>query len=350
MMTLGILTLHPHVDSKYIDQIGKQSKKYQIQVYRFHPMSWNPSTNRVIGDKFDNALGEWKQDIFTLPTFIYDRCYYSNSRHSQEFAIVQKLKQRAIFLSTGLPNKWNVYEALSSDPLVAPFLPNTIKVTKFETIIQQLLKQKKIVLKPNNGAHGKGIFFIELIHSNRIFIQTHRNGKKITKTMPLEQFRTWLRSSQLKNRYILQPYLHLTNAKKEPFDIRILVQKNEAGKWQEIGRGIRIGKRGNFVSNLHNGGKVQLFSQRLKQNRKLKQQLETLINTLPSVLDEHFHPLFELGVDIGIDPTGKCWLLEVNSKPGYRTILPAVNIEQLSENPLRYCLYLRKELFKHEID
>lgn len=350
MISLGILTLHPNMTSEYAAQIGKQGKTYQVQVYRFHPFDWEPESNRVKGYAFDHALDDWKPELFTLPMFIYDRCYYSDSRHAQAFSIVQQLKRRAFFLSTGLPNKWKVYERLSRNPIIASFLPKTMKVTKFEDIIDQLLKQKKIVLKPIFGTHGKGIFFIELINHSQIFIQTHRNGKKIKKIFSMDQFQAWHRTQQLESRYILQPFLHLTNKNNQPFDIRILVQKNDAGKWQEIGRGIRVGKRGNFVSNLHNGGKVQPFSQHLKQNRKVNLQLETLVNVLPSILDKHFHPLFELGIDMGIDPTGKCWLLEVNSKPGYRTILPAVNIDELSEHPLRYCLYLRKELFKHEID
>lgn len=350
MISLGILTLHPHLFSDYATQIGKQSKTYQIHVYRFHPFDWDPKTNRVKGYVFDHVLDDWKPDIFTLPAFIYDRCYYSNSRHAREFSVVQQLKRRAHFLSTGLPNKWKVYEQLSRDPIIASFLPKTIKVATFEDIIQQLLERKKIVLKPIFGTHGKGMFFIELTRSSQLLIQTHRNGKKMIKTFSMDKFRAWYRTQQLENRYILQPFLHLTNKNNQPFDIRILVQKNDVGKWQEIGRGIRVGKRGNFVSNLHNGGKVQSFSRHLKQNRKVNLQLDTLVNVLPSILDKHFHPLFELGIDIGIEPTGKCWLLEVNSKPGYRTILSAVNIEKLSEHPLRYCLYLRKELFKHEID
>lgn len=350
MISLGILTLHPYARSEYANHIGKQSRKFQIQVYHFHPTSWNEHTNLVNGYRFDHEANDWKPELFTLPTFIYDRCYYTDPTQSQAFSIVQKLKKRAFFLSAGLPNKWKVYNVLAREPSIAPFLPKTIKITTFNTIVQSLLKWQKIVLKPSSGSHGKGIFFIELIRSNHVFIQTHYNGKKIAKTVSLKAFRTWFQSSQLKNRYILQPFLHLLNTKKEPFDIRILVQKNELGQWREVGRGIRVGKRGNYVSNLHNGGKVQPFSERFQRNRKLNDQLEQLVTNLPYVLDEHFHPLFELGIDIGIDPTGTCWLLEVNSKPGYRTILPTVNIDELSEHPLHYCLYLRKELFKREID
>lgn len=350
MVSLGILTLHPHIQSDYATHIGKQSKKYSIQVYRFHPFNWNPKTNQVTGDVFDHLLNDWKPDTFTLPTFIYDRCYYSNSHHSEEFSVVQVLKQKANFLSNGLPNKWKVYEILARYPSVASFLPKTIKVTNKESIVHPLLKQKKLVLKPIHGAHGKGIFFIELLHSKQLFIQTHQSGKKMTKTISLDNFTDWYFKTKLENRYIVQPFLQLTNAKKEPFDVRVLVQKNEKGNWKEVGRGVRIGKRGNFVSNLHNGGKVRPFLQKWKQNRKFNQQLETLINVLPTILEQHFHPLFELGIDIGVEPTGQCWLLEVNSKPGYRTILPECNLNRLSEQLLRYCLYLRKELFKHEIN
>lgn len=44
--------------------------------------------------------------------------------------------------------------------------------------------------------------------------------------------------------------------------------------------------------------------------------MEEIFTLLPSILENSFSALFEIGVDIGITPDGSLWILDVNSKPG----------------------------------
>lgn len=347
MISLGILTLHPQLESNYFTTIAKQSKKYNIIVFRFHPLQWDPGTNEVKGEMFDHFFHKWLQCTFPLPDFIYDRCYYTHKQNVNEFATVKMLKKETTFLSIGLPNKWSVYEVMKNHHILAPFLPKTEKITCVVDVINKLNHKKKLVLKPIRGAHGKGIFFLSKTTKDHIVIQTHVHGQKKTGMFSKKQFSHWLHNFNVTNNYIVQPFLRLTNFEGEPFDIRILVQKNETGDWQETGRGIRLGKKGNFVSNLHNGGKTKDFHEWIRdvpmnERNEVMKQLHIIVSTIPPFLDKQFGPLYEMGIDVGMDQTGKCWVLEVNSKPGYQTILKSLKNKDFYENPLRYCLYLHR--------
>lgn len=347
MISLGILTLHLQLESSYFTNIAKRSKKYNVTVFRFHPLQWDRATNEVKGEVFDHSFQKWEQCTFPLPDFIYDRCYYAHKRDVDEFAVVKRLKKKTQFLSMGLPNKWSVYEVMKRHHSLVQFLPKTEKVTSSEDVINKLKRDEKLVLKPIRGAHGKGIFFLSQTKLNKIIVQTHIHGQKKTGMFSKERFNRWLHTFNVKNNYIAQPLLQLTNDEGKPFDVRILIQKNAYGNWQETGRGIRLGKKGNLVSNIHNGGKTKAFHEwtthvPMNEKHEVLKQLDMITSTIPPLLDKQFGPLFEIGIDVGVDQTGKCWLLEANSKPGYRTILQTLRNSDIYENPLRYCLYLHR--------
>ncbi len=143
--------------------------------------------------------------------------------------------------------------------------------------------------------------------------------------------------------YLVQPYLELTNDELQPFDIRLLLQKDAAGNWTERGRGIRSGLTGGILSNLSAGGIVSDFaswSAALTPAKKayICSELDYIKSHLTRLVENEFLPLFELGVDIGIAKNGSLWILDVNSKPGRKVILstnPAIQ-ETLYNAPVLY--------------
>lgn len=64
----------------------------------------------------------------------------------------------------------------------------------------------------------------------------------------------WIHEFIGSRRYIIQPFLHLTNSKGQPFDVRVLMQKNGLGRWTLTGMAVRLGNQGSLTSNLHGGG------------------------------------------------------------------------------------------------
>lgn len=346
MGLLGIMTLNNELETPYFNSIAKQASSYNFTVCRFHPDDWNMNTNRITGTIFNEASASWDYDHLPLPELIYDRCFHSkHSSKSKTYQIIQRLKKKTHFLSIGLPNKWRVHEALSRHHVLATYLPKTIKPTTIEEVIHSLFADEALVIKPVHGSQGKGILFISF-QRDIITMQTHHHGKIITAMLSFDELKKWLQKIFTKNSYIVQTYLSLITDKNKPFDMRVLLQKNAHGGWQEVGRGIKVGLPGSLVSNLHNGGSVQSFDTWIYEQpaqKQIHEQLNELIHFIPLALEEEFGCLFELGIDIGIDSKGHCWLLEVNSKPGYRMIKNTNEkaAEQLPLNVLRYSQFLK---------
>nr|WP_284646839.1 YheC/YheD family protein [Paenibacillus chinjuensis] len=67
----------------------------------------------------------------------------------------------------------------------------------------------------------------------------------------------WLRRFTGRRSYLVQPYLQLHDASGDAYDVRSLVQKDGAGRWQLTGMAVRQGQGGSLTSNLHGGGKAE---------------------------------------------------------------------------------------------
>ncbi|GAA0328430.1 spore coat associated protein SpaC [Bacillus carboniphilus] len=349
MLSLGLLSLQPETQP-FFSQLAYRAADYGIQCYRFSPLQIHPDTDLIEGERYDLDLQEWVNETFSIPKYLYDRCYYGDDRKSFESkSIIRWLKSRddLTFLGYGLPNKWMLYEKLSTFDSLSPYLPDTEKAKNVKHIIQVLSRYKTIVLKPVNGAHGYGIYIITL-HPKEVTIQTQKKNQIITQTFSLDgAWTNWLSQLIEKKDFLIQPYLSLKNQATQPFDIRIFLQKDERGNWVERGRGVRVGISGGVISNLSGGANVTSYEEWLKDLPKLKrdfihQEIQSIVKQLPEILEDSFFPLFEVGLDIGIAQDFSVWLLDVNSKPGRSVILSLFpEMEEVLVNaPLRFTRYL----------
>jgi hypothetical protein len=162
----------------------------------------------------------------------------------------------------------------------------------------------------------------------------------------------WLEQQIQSRSYVLQPYLALNTEDYTPFDLRVLVQKNEHGEWVETGKAIRKGKQKGLTSNLHGGGTAVNADRFLKmyysdeQIVSIQQLIQTITTHVPSELEKKHGPLLELGLDLGIEDGKKVWLLEANSKPGRKSfqISDRQTFLQSMSAPVRYATYVLQSL------
>lgn len=320
MKELGILVLNLEQEAEYFNQLGVYAKKFDFHLYLFTPDSYSLVTNTILGKKFISEYN-WLDDTFNLPEYIYDRCFYPSTIFKNYYApMVQALKEsnQTIFIGHGLPGKLFVYQELVKNPTLQNFLPETEKLSGLAQLHHFIERFKTVIIKPIEGSQGKGIYRIkefEKVPSGIIKQGTH----------------------------LIQPYLSL-EVDNQPFDIRILLQKNQHREWIEQGRGVRVGKPEALLSNLHAGGHVVDYTSWINKHfvdkkQQINQNIEEIIKALPAVLDEKFPPLFEIGLDIGLDQNGHVWILEVNSKPGHQ-VLEFFNNHKMYEAPFLYCTYL----------
>jgi len=354
VISLGFITLYPNQERGYATELAKRAPEFGIQLYRFTPTSIEPASEMVLGESYNQKKNRWEQSQFEIPTYLYDRCFYSNDEVSTKSQpIMNWLKNRPtnMFLGQGLPNKWNIYNVISQDENLLPYVPSTKQATSSSTILRTLMKKHELILKPEKGSMGKGIIGLFLHRNYAEVVYKDANQLKRNQFTNRGELKNWLDAIVTKQPYLMQSYLPLQDENNRPFDIRILLQKDADGKWVEQGRGIRIGLPDHLISNLGGGGETHRFDtwtekMSFQQKQLLIDNIHTITNRLPVVLEENFHPLFELGIDLGLTKEGAIFILDTNSKPGRKVILdtdPAIE-DVLFTAPLKYCLYLHSKL------
>ncbi|KAA0547504.1 YheC/YheD family protein [Bacillus sp. BGMRC 2118] len=349
MKSIGLMTIRRNQELTYFTSVASHSPE-TVDIVRFTPLDIDPLTELIHGYLFDHKEKKWVESKFPIPDYIYDRCFYNNPLLTKKCEpIVKWLKQRpqTTFLGYGLPNKWEVYNSLRNEDTIAPYLPETSFVSSYPKLIKRLKREKSVILKPVRGSGGNGIIHIKLV-KNGITTHYQHKGENIYQTFVNQQdFRLYIESLLSKTDYLGQKYLHLKQGNR-PFDIRILLQKDELGQWVERGRGIRIGCEDGLVSNLQNGGNVLDFQELIKewspiQKQLILEEINTIVSQTPRLIEDKFGRLFELGLDIGVSENGAVWLLDINSKPGRKVIHIVQESNKIYTSLTDYMKYLESQ-------
>jgi YheC/D like ATP-grasp len=347
LLTLGILSFELEKEQEYFTEIARRAKNYNMQVVSFSPANIQPNTEIVTGLSFDSTTDTWQQQQFSIPAYLYDRCFYNKKLSKLSKPVVEWLKKRpnTTFLGYGLPSKLQTYKLISENSLLRPYLPKTQAVTAPADILEKLKKEKKIVLKPAYGAGGRGIYLLTYKRA-QIHVQAQKGTELIEKILEEDIFLRFL-TKLFKHDYMMQPFLSIQDVTNCPFDLRLFLQKNNHGTWRTRGIGVRKGKEHYLTSNLSAGGTIVPYAEWKRQYTPreillIEDAIQTISRILPVHLEEVNSPLFELGIDIGIDQKCAIWLLDINSKPGQKVLLSIDSSigEDLYHAPLEYCSFL----------
>jgi len=210
-----------------------------------------------------------------------------------------------------------------------------------------LKRYKSIIVKPVNGMGGKGI--VKLNYDNLMLTMEKDNEAK--QEISLNSLVESLASS---HSYIIQKWIDIRDKDNHVFDIRALVQKNAAHKWELTGMAVRRGQAFSITSNLKGGGAVFEVSPFLTKTfgaeraKHLTKQLSRIALYIPSYLEKIYNKqLFELGIDLAVDRHGQVWIIEVNNKPG-KTIFQQLNDPILDEKSKRLPVLYAHSLLKRK--
>jgi glutathione synthase/RimK-type ligase-like ATP-grasp enzyme len=348
MLSLGVMVSSFNHEQPYILNLVKAAANYQIKLFRFTPSEIKIDRNKITGEWYDVNQKTWFSSDFQIPDFVYDRCFHGlNRQHNDDREAINWLKKQTNFLGFGLPGKWVIYSALKDNPFLQAFLPVTYQAKSADYVFSKLAQWQQIVLKPEYGSSGKAIYLITKTAEGFIVMLTKNKAKYerfFSSSILLHKWLTFLTNKQ---QYLIQKYIELVNSKQEPFDLRIFLQKNEHNRWVERGRGIRVGRSGCLTSNIAAGGHIvsyHSFIATITGSRQvdLEQHIQPILQTLPTFLEAQFGRLFELGIDLGVDRDQRIWILDINSKPGRKTIETLFPEKQqiLHEAPIIYSFYL----------
>lgn len=345
----------PFGETLFCRRLTLAGSRHNLKVYVFSAEGIPDSGATFEGYQYTG--GQWLTVTFPVPDIIYDRVNYHDPSQLQVIREgLARLTEDGYpfqYLARGLSGKWNVYRSLKRKEIFRPHLPKTAKYVSSRQLAKWLLHHNhEVFLKPHSGTHGKMTLHVRRAGDGQDLTVIGRDSHNVQFHKHFHDWKTgaaWIEGFMGERAFIIQPYLQLTNSKGRPFDIRVLMQKNESGRWGLTGMAVRLGGQNSATSNLHGGGTAVGAGRFMNQEfgepaaARIFDTIRRLSADIPEHLESCFGRLAELGIDFGVDRDGRVWIIEVNSKPGrsaFFQIGDPVSARESVENPVRYARYL----------
>lgn len=358
----------PFTEASFCKKLCMAGQKHGVLVLIFCPLWVNRKTKTVRSYTYRLKQG-WKEMITPIPQLVFDRLSFVNKDHFRKVqGAVSYLKRiQTKWLGIGLSGKWDVYRMLKGEELLKKIMPETVLYQGSQQLADFINRHHgSVFLKPHGGSKGRSV-----LHVTRVYKAAHGSLPSESSTIMVIEGRDWhnepfVREFQqpkdclawigrfIGNRkFVMQPFLTLHTRDDKPYDVRVLMQKNESGRWTMTGMAARIGQPGAVTSNLHGGGHAVSLAPFLaeqfstEESERLIQELEAYSTIIPTAIEQQHGRLVECGIDFGIDQHARIWLLEVNSKPG-RTVFTQTGdheaAKQAVEKPI---LYAKSIMVRH---
>lgn len=330
-------------------------RKQGIFIYVFLPQNIDWKRRLIRGYSHDGK--KWLIGNYPFPDVVYNRILY---RNVEEMAVVKnilrKFEQDAdIYLfNSRFLDKWEVHKAIISNKDTAHLVPETELFNRIN-LFQMLRKHSEVLLKPRNSSKGQGIIKIKHVgNSQYLLSRAEWNKNKWIKAWSVNALQRQLDYLRVFNKsYLIQECIDLARYNGRIFDLRSQYQKNGTGKWVMTGVGVRIAGKNRFVTHIPNGGTLADYNEVIssiynitsEDTWNFDKQLKTIGLFIPPLLEERLQiNLAILSMDIGIDQSGKMFILEVNSKPAR---FDEYHIRQRHlKNLVDYFLFLTEKKYK----
>jgi glutathione synthase/RimK-type ligase-like ATP-grasp enzyme len=310
----------------------------------------NFTDSSVRGYYFTN--GKWIFSEVPQPDVIYNRIHSRKLEQDKSFqSFRKKLEQLSIpFFNDRFFSKWDVYEKLMLEEKIHPFIPET-RIFSKENLKDLMESYKMVFIKPIHGSQGRNIIKLGKEEDQYVFQSTSdTHSEVIIKKQSIHDIYQQLKPL-LRNRiYIIQQGISLTTHQSRSMDFRALCHKNQHHLWEVTSLVARISGEAQFVSNIARGGKTTKPFNTLKPifQKKMAKEIILLMKELSieaaSVVSSQSDGITgELGIDIGVDQSGKVWLIEINSKPSKNFEENKAKIRPSAKAIIRFCTNLAFE-------
>jgi len=313
-------------ETKINKEMIRFARKRGIFIYMFGASGVDKRTGLNEGVTTD-ADDKWVRGFFPRPDIVYNRIRRRSVENKPDInALLNQFEAdpNLFMFNSRFLNKWEVYQAAKGAAVVAGLFPHTMLFNR-RNLEAMLNSYNQVLLKPIDGSLGKGIIKITA-QSNRYYLAKSSHPTKWHKYDSLDQLYTAITEKmQVSDNFLLQRVVELCRYKGRIFDIRAQFQKDATGSWVITGAAMRVASKGQFVTHIPNGGRAEDFNTVIRHvfpnpavRAGIINQLEYISSHVPALLEERLgFTLAIVSMDIAIDPDGKVWILEVNSKPSH---------------------------------
>ncbi|MGE6539735.1 YheC/YheD family protein [Bacillus luti] len=345
-MVLGLLTSQIHYEQTYYTEIAKRARLYHNVVAQFTPFGIDPKTDLISGLIYDTDTGKWKEQIFPIPSYIYDRySFHEETDFEKVKPIIQSLHNRptTTFLNNTLIDLSELHDLFLTNKKLSPYIPK-FEIATIQNIFKLLLKTKDIIIRPTNAHSNESLY--RVAYKNKTFYidtirETYHTSNQIKRT---DEFICWYKSNVHSARYITHTMLQPPNQLTYPLHIRTILQKSKEHTWNVIGQLIQTSSFPNqFLlsatddSSLHSFSKIKYVLSSTGV-QLLQDALHDIINEVFQTLDHSYTSLFELELSTIMDQKGAIWLMYVNTIPPYERYIRHSDAlaEKIFHGPLKF--------------
>lgn len=287
----------------------------------------------------------WHYGIAPLPQVVFRRAFKKTESTARELSGVT---DGLVFNSYRL-DKWQLYEKLRQYPSLSGYLPFTARLNSVDTVLALLAAYQGVILKPAGLSRGRGICILRLAAGNRVFVHNY-DGREAVLELELGGLPGYLTKCRFAERdYIVQQLLSLAAINGSPWDIRIVMQKDELLCWRCHGIECRLAGANNLVTNISRGGQALFINQAAKlafgsrvHPGKMKAEVIALAQEFCRVMDQSGEHYAEFGLDIAVDTERRYWLIEANVRPSFNGFkrLSMANYQLICQTPFLYAAAL----------
>ncbi|CAM3749675.1 YheC/YheD family protein [Alicyclobacillus pomorum] len=331
----------------------KANKEAKDTVYIFSPEDVNLSRERVRGTYFNTAKRRWEKKDFPLPDVLYVR---GGVRHGASFRnILKEFRRMGIKRINPIYafDKWDLYQKLSQDENVRPFLPYTERLENIDDLKNVLQNRNEIYIKGCRGSRGKTVMRVVKLPQGG-YEYSYFGEKLVRKEVNnIEDLLLAVRTFLGSRRIIVQQAIDLLRADQDSIvDFRAEVQRNKKGEIEIVGIPIRVGQRHSPITIHSSAFKFDDYLGKLlpqyssSQLDGLKDKIRNFLVSVYSSVEKAYGKFGEIGIDFGLDRDGAIWLIECNAKSAKVSIRKAYGTETLRKtylNPLQYAKILARK-------
>ncbi|MFZ3590680.1 YheC/YheD family protein [Bacillus sp. DJP31] len=316
---LGIL-----MTSKLLKKPSKKSLNRYIEHYEkingaivaFSLSGINKSKKTVKGCLYDSSSKTWKEGEYPLPCSIFNKVSLSKSWRNYFDSIIGNRLFNSFWF-----NKWEMYQWLCHNPKVEHFLPETELYTEPDDLLPFLKGKNTSYIKPIYGSLGKGIFVLSDTENGFSLKYRSKNRNNRLHFQTWEETKKFLRSKLVEQEYVIQNAICLQQVGKSLIDFRMIVVKDQTGKWKDVGLLGRVGAENSVVCNTANGGSIELGELTIKQAFQMtdeevtsfRDRMAQISIAAVSEIELLFH-YGNIGVDLAVDQDKNIWVIELNNR------------------------------------
>lgn len=322
---VGVLTSrrgHRFHEPLYMRGLVQAGRKLGAEVYMFSNEDVLPRQRQIRGI-VPVVNGGWVQRLCPWPDVVIDR-----RRSDWNPAFIRMRRQPWFpYANSKFVMKAGATRLFAADSRVSKWIPKTVPFSPKH--VGRMLEEFPIVyLKPGNGTGGSSIVKVKRQGAEWIVWGRKRSGTLSTARLGSRDAVTrwlqdWVRTQHIRSgRFILQQGLDLELVPTRVVDSRLLIQKDGNGEWKVTGMATRIGGKNSPTTNmLYGDGKAYSFDSFMKERfgaekaTSIREECERLAGAVVAFAEKRFGPMFEFGLDIGIEVDGRVWLIEANPKP-----------------------------------